>query len=160
MAERVSQFAQRQVEFYKRALEAAEGLELRLRNQSQNIHSEKKRDAEAVARLEEIRRLNEDGDVPSTGYNIHQLQGNHAFGNTKHGRLFIKRQGVLRSGFKKKQAVIREDGFLYIYQNHTEEYKINLLTSSVRTNPNDKRVFELQTSERNKPFILMGQNER
>lgn len=106
-----------------------------------------------MSRLEEIRRSNEDttADI-TTGYNIHQLQGNHAFGNTKQGRLFIKRQGVLRSGFKKKLAVIREDGFLYIYQNSTEEQKINLLTSSVKTNSNDKKVFELTTTERNKEW--------
>lgn len=142
MAERLSQIAAKQVEYYKRALEAAEDLENRLRGQSSNIQAEKAREADIVKRLEFIREQNRDELSISNppGYDLHPPTGNFASGNTKSGNLFLKRQGYIQRGFKKKQASIRDDGFLYIYQRNTEEYKINLLTSSVRGNPTDKKV--------------------
>ena len=66
----------------------------------------------------------------------------------------------IRTAYKKKFGVVKPDGFLYIYRNKSQnehELKINLLTSSIRQN--DKKLFELTTTERNKPFILMAENE-
>lgn len=156
MAERLSQIAAKQVEYYRRALEAAEDLENRLRGQSSNIQAEKAREADIVKRLEFIREQNRDELSISNppGYDLHPPTGNFASGNTKSGNLFLKRQGYIQRGFKKKQASIRDDGFLYIYQRNTEEYKINLLTSSVRGNPTDKKVRSSPIFQNHKDFSV------
>ena len=75
--------------------------------------------------------------------------------------MFVKRRHLVSivQGFKKRVAHVREDGYFEIYHNNVMETRINLLTSSVKLDQSDKKVFELTAAEKNKPYIIMGTTE-
>lgn len=71
----------------------------------------------------------------STGYSLHQLQGNTEFGSQKSGFLLKKSEGKMGVKVWQKRRCEVRDGFLYIW--HADETKpptkINLLTCQIKT---------------------------
>ena len=65
------------------------------------------------------------------------------------------------NAYKKKYGMVNNDGYLYLYKKKSRdhlEHRLNLLTSQVRLIERGKLI-ELTTTDRNKPYILMAENE-
>ncbi|CAG0885765.1 unnamed protein product [Darwinula stevensoni] len=124
-------------------------LELRslLRN-SQALSSEKESGGMVVAQ-------------PSTGYSLHQLQGNKAHGTERIGYLFKKSDGKMRKVWQKRKCEVIE-GYLCI--RHSDESKppsmVNLLTSQIKLIPDDRRCFDLVAYNRTYHFQGEDENDR
>uniref|UniRef100_A0A3Q3N0A8 ArfGAP with SH3 domain, ankyrin repeat and PH domain 2b n=1 Tax=Labrus bergylta TaxID=56723 RepID=A0A3Q3N0A8_9LABR len=88
----------------------------------------------------------------SSGYSLHQLQGNKAHGTECSGFLFKKSEGLRKVWQKRKCSV--KNGFLTI--NHgtanSPPAKLNLLTCQVKRNPDEKKSFDLFSHDRTYHF--------
>lgn len=84
----------------------------------------------------------------STGYSLHQLQGDTEFGSQKAGFLLKKSEGKMGVKVWQKRRCEVRDGFLNIW--HADETKpptkINLLTCQIKTLQNENSQAERTTS--------------
>ncbi|KAK0140756.1 Arf-GAP with SH3 domain, ANK repeat and PH domain-containing protein 2 [Merluccius polli] len=123
----------------------------------------------------------------NTGYSLHQLQGNKAFG-TEHSGMLYKRSEGLRKVWQKRKCSVK-NGFLTIchgtpnsesgHRNrkrksrrrrsmrrkmaekwpNTPPAKLNLLTCQVKRNPEEKKSFDLFSHDRTYHFQTEDESE-
>ncbi|XP_008395337.1 arf-GAP with SH3 domain, ANK repeat and PH domain-containing protein 2b [Poecilia reticulata] len=88
----------------------------------------------------------------SIGYNLHQLQGNKAHGTEYSGFLYKKSEGLRKVWQKRKCSVNK--GLLTISHGTPNKppAKLNLLTCQVKTNPDEKKSFDLFSHDRTYHF--------
>nr|XP_054604192.1 arf-GAP with SH3 domain, ANK repeat and PH domain-containing protein 2b isoform X2 [Nothobranchius furzeri] len=88
----------------------------------------------------------------SSGYSLHQLQGNKAFGTERSGVLSKRSEG-LRKVWQKRKCSVR-NGFLTICHGTANKppARLNLLTCQVKRNPEDKKSFDLFSHDRTYHF--------
>ncbi|KAF4082487.1 hypothetical protein AMELA_G00151930 [Ameiurus melas] len=88
----------------------------------------------------------------STGYSLHQLQGNKAFGTECSGTLYKRSEGLRKVWQKRKCAV--KNGYLTICHGtaNTPPAKLNLLTCQVKCNLEEKKSFDLISHDRTYHF--------
>lgn len=88
----------------------------------------------------------------SSGYSLHQLQGNKAHGTERSGVLYKRSEGLRRVWQKRKCSV--KNGFLTIHHGTTNRppAKLNLLTCQVKRNPEEKKSFDLFSHDRTYHF--------
>ncbi|XP_037953322.1 arfGAP with SH3 domain, ANK repeat and PH domain-containing protein [Teleopsis dalmanni] len=95
----------------------------------------------------------------STGYSLHQLQGDKHHGVTRSGHLLKKSEGKVRRVWQKRRCRVTSDGFLDIC--HADETKpptrVNLLTCQIKPVPDDKRGFDLISY--NRPYHFQAEDE-
>uniref|UniRef100_A0A8C7NQK1 ArfGAP with SH3 domain, ankyrin repeat and PH domain 2 n=1 Tax=Oncorhynchus mykiss TaxID=8022 RepID=A0A8C7NQK1_ONCMY len=85
----------------------------------------------------------EDSQAKQTGYSLHQLQGNKAYGTECCGILHKRSEGLRKVWQKRKCSV--KNGFLTISHGTANRppAKLNLLTCQVKLNPDEKKSFDL-----------------
>jgi len=85
------------------------------------------------------------GGGGTSGYSLHQLQGDKHHGVTRSGHLLKKSEGKVRRVWQKRRCRVTSDGFLDIC--HADETKpptrVNLLTCQIKPVSDDKRGFDL-----------------
>ncbi|XP_037541920.1 arf-GAP with SH3 domain, ANK repeat and PH domain-containing protein 2b [Nematolebias whitei] len=88
----------------------------------------------------------------NSGYSLHQLQGNKAFG-TEHNGVLCKRSEGLRKVWQKRKCSVK-NGLLTICHGTTNKApaRLNLLTCQVKRNPEDKKSFDLFSHDRTYHF--------
>ncbi|XP_011502913.1 PREDICTED: arf-GAP with SH3 domain, ANK repeat and PH domain-containing protein 1 isoform X2 [Ceratosolen solmsi marchali] len=90
----------------------------------------------------------------STGYSLHQLQGDKQHGVTRTGHLLKKSEGKMRRVWQKRKCSVQAEGYLDIC--HADENKpptrVNLLTCQIKLVPDDKRSFDLISYNRTYHF--------
>lgn len=88
----------------------------------------------------------------SSGYSLHQLQGNKAHGTERSGVLYKRSEGLRRVWQKRKCSV--RNGFLTIHHGTANRppAKLNLLTCQVKRNPEEKKSFDLFSHDRTYHF--------
>uniref|UniRef100_A0A8C7NPT1 ArfGAP with SH3 domain, ankyrin repeat and PH domain 2 n=1 Tax=Oncorhynchus mykiss TaxID=8022 RepID=A0A8C7NPT1_ONCMY len=84
-----------------------------------------------------------DSQAKQTGYSLHQLQGNKAYGTECCGILHKRSEGLRKVWQKRKCSV--KNGFLTISHGTANRppAKLNLLTCQVKLNPDEKKSFDL-----------------
>ncbi|XP_035380261.1 arf-GAP with SH3 domain, ANK repeat and PH domain-containing protein 2b isoform X1 [Electrophorus electricus] len=88
----------------------------------------------------------------NTGYSLHQLQGNKAFGTERSGMLSKRSEGLRKVWQKRKCSV--KNGLLTISHGtaNAPPAKLNLLTCQVKCNPEEKKSFDLISHDRTYHF--------
>ncbi|XP_016837991.1 arfGAP with SH3 domain, ANK repeat and PH domain-containing protein isoform X2 [Nasonia vitripennis] len=90
----------------------------------------------------------------SSGYSLHQLQGDKQHGVTRTGHLLKKSEGKMRRVWQKRRCSVQAEGYLDIC--HADENKpptrVNLLTCQIKLVPDDKRSFDLISYNRTYHF--------
>uniref|UniRef100_A0A4W5MFL3 ArfGAP with SH3 domain, ankyrin repeat and PH domain 2 n=1 Tax=Hucho hucho TaxID=62062 RepID=A0A4W5MFL3_9TELE len=94
----------------------------------------------------------EDSQAKQTGYSLHQLQGNKAYG-TEYCGILCKRSEGLRKVWQKRKCSVK-NGFLTISHGTANRppAKLNLLTCQVKLNPDEKKSFDLFSHDRTYHF--------
>uniref|UniRef100_A0A146P8C4 Arf-GAP with SH3 domain, ANK repeat and PH domain-containing protein 2 n=1 Tax=Fundulus heteroclitus TaxID=8078 RepID=A0A146P8C4_FUNHE len=88
----------------------------------------------------------------NAGYNLHQLQGNKAHGTERCGFLYKRSEGLRKVWQKRKCSV--KNGFLTISHGTPNKppAKLNLLTCQVKSNPEERKSFDLFSHDRTYHF--------
>ncbi|MCJ8743790.1 hypothetical protein PDJAM_G00098300 [Pangasius djambal] len=88
----------------------------------------------------------------NTGYSLHQLQGNKAYGTERTGMLSKRSEG-LRKVWQKRRCSVKS-GYLTISHGtaNTPPAKLNLLTCQVKCNLEEKKSFDLISHDRTYHF--------
>ncbi|CAG9855130.1 unnamed protein product [Phyllotreta striolata] len=93
-------------------------------------------------------------DKGTSGYSLHQLQGDKHHGVTRTGHLLKKSEGKMRRVWQKRKCRVQAEGYLDIC--HADESKpptrVNLLTCQIKIVPDDKRGFDLISYNRTYHF--------
>ncbi|XP_052272308.1 arf-GAP with SH3 domain, ANK repeat and PH domain-containing protein 2-like isoform X2 [Dreissena polymorpha] len=98
----------------------------------------------------------------TSGYRLHQLQGNKNHGSIKEGYLLKKSEGMLKKMWQKRKCKIK-DGIMLI--SHSDESKepvrLNLLTCQVKLVSEDpgKKCFDLVSSHGNRTYHFQAEDE-
>ncbi|XP_055328345.1 arfGAP with SH3 domain, ANK repeat and PH domain-containing protein-like isoform X2 [Paramacrobiotus metropolitanus] len=97
-----------------------------------------------------------------TGYNLHQLQGNHVHGTNKKGVLYKKCESKMRRKQWQKRKCEVKDGYLSVAHNDESKspVKLNLLTCQAKVVVDDKRCFDLVSKFRTYHFQAEDENEK
>uniref|UniRef100_A0A8B9GRY7 ArfGAP with SH3 domain, ankyrin repeat and PH domain 2 n=1 Tax=Astyanax mexicanus TaxID=7994 RepID=A0A8B9GRY7_ASTMX len=95
----------------------------------------------------------------NTGYSLHQLQGNKAFGTERSGMLSKRSEGLRKVWQKRKCSV--KNGYLTISHGtpNAPPAKLNLLTCQVKCNPEEKKSFDLISHDRTYHFQAEDESE-
>ncbi|XP_036437780.1 arf-GAP with SH3 domain, ANK repeat and PH domain-containing protein 2b [Colossoma macropomum] len=95
----------------------------------------------------------------NTGYSLHQLQGNKAYGTERSGMLSKRSEGLRKVWQKRKCSV--KNGYLTICHGtaNTPPAKLNLLTCQVKCNPEEKKSFDLISHDRTYHFQAEDETE-
>ncbi|KAB1266764.1 Arf-GAP with SH3 domain; ANK repeat and PH domain-containing protein 2 [Camelus dromedarius] len=95
----------------------------------------------------------------STAYSLHQPQGNKEHGTERNGSLYKKSDGI-RKVWQKRKCSVR-NGFLTISHGTANRppAKLNLLTCQVKTNPEEKKCFDLISHDRTYHFQAEDEQE-
>ncbi|XP_072540626.1 arf-GAP with SH3 domain, ANK repeat and PH domain-containing protein 2b isoform X2 [Salminus brasiliensis] len=95
----------------------------------------------------------------NTGYSLHQLQGNKAYGTERSGMLSKRSEGLRKVWQKRKCSV--KNGFLTICHGtpNAPPAKLNLLTCQVKCNPEEKKSFDLISHDRTYHFQADDETE-
>uniref|UniRef100_A0A8C4PH77 ArfGAP with SH3 domain, ankyrin repeat and PH domain 2 n=1 Tax=Equus asinus asinus TaxID=83772 RepID=A0A8C4PH77_EQUAS len=95
----------------------------------------------------------------STAYSLHQPQGNKEHGTERNGNLYKKSDGIRKVWQKRKCSV--KNGFLTISHGTANRppAKLNLLTCQVKTNPEEKKCFDLISHDRTYHFQAEDEQE-
>uniref|UniRef100_A0A8D2NGX7 ArfGAP with SH3 domain, ankyrin repeat and PH domain 2 n=1 Tax=Zonotrichia albicollis TaxID=44394 RepID=A0A8D2NGX7_ZONAL len=95
----------------------------------------------------------------STAYSLHQPQGNKEHGTERSGSLYKKSDGIRKVWQKRKCSV--KNGFLTISHGTANRppAKLNLLTCQVKTNPEEKKCFDLISHDRTYHFQAEDEQE-
>uniref|UniRef100_A0A8C7ITI6 ArfGAP with SH3 domain, ankyrin repeat and PH domain 2 n=1 Tax=Oncorhynchus kisutch TaxID=8019 RepID=A0A8C7ITI6_ONCKI len=101
----------------------------------------------------------EDSQAKQTGYSLHQLQGNKAYGTECCGILHKRSEGLRKVWQKRKCSV--KNGFLTISHGTANRppAKLNLLTCQVKLNPDEKKSFDLFSHDRTYHFQAEEETE-
>ncbi|XP_012583026.1 PREDICTED: arf-GAP with SH3 domain, ANK repeat and PH domain-containing protein 2 [Condylura cristata] len=95
----------------------------------------------------------------SAAYSLHQPQGNKEHGTERSGNLYKKSDGIRKVWQKRKCSV--KNGFLTISHGTANRppAKLNLLTCQVKTNPEEKKCFDLISHDRTYHFQAEDEQE-
>uniref|UniRef100_A0A2K6LFT2 ArfGAP with SH3 domain, ankyrin repeat and PH domain 2 n=1 Tax=Rhinopithecus bieti TaxID=61621 RepID=A0A2K6LFT2_RHIBE len=142
-----------QCNFFQDGLKAVESLKPSIETLSTDLHTIKQAQDEERRQLIQLRDIlksalqveqKEDSQMrQSTAYSLHQPQGNKEHGTERNGSLYKKSDGIRKVWQKRKCSV--KNGFLTISHGTANRppAKLNLLTCQVKTNPEEKKCFDL-----------------
>ncbi|XP_025783238.1 arf-GAP with SH3 domain, ANK repeat and PH domain-containing protein 2 [Puma concolor] len=145
-----------QCNFFQDGLKAVESLKPSIETLSTDLHTIKQAQDEERRQLIQLRDIlksalqveqkesrRESQIRQSTAYSLHQPQGNKEHGTERNGSLYKKSDGIRKVWQKRKCSV--KNGFLTISHGTANRppAKLNLLTCQVKTNPEEKKCFDL-----------------
>ncbi|KAG8445617.1 hypothetical protein GDO86_010409 [Hymenochirus boettgeri] len=151
-----------QCNFFQDGLKAVETLKPSIEKLSTDLHTIKQVQDEERKQLSQLRDIlkaslqveqKEDSQLrQSTAYSLHQPQGNKEHGTERNGYLYKKSDGIRKVWQKRKCSV--KNGFLTISHGtaNIPPAKLNLLTCQVKTNPEEKKNFDLISHDRTYHF--------
>ncbi|XP_029451692.1 arf-GAP with SH3 domain, ANK repeat and PH domain-containing protein 2 isoform X2 [Rhinatrema bivittatum] len=155
--------------FFQDGLKAVESLKPSIEKLSTDLHTIKQVQDEERKQLTQLRDIlksalqveqKEDSQIrQSTAYSLHQPQGNKEHGTERSGNLYKKSDGIRKVWQKRKCSV--KNGFLTISHGtvNTPPAKLNLLTCQVKTNPEEKKSFDLISHDRTYHFQAEDEQE-
>nr|XP_030125928.1 arf-GAP with SH3 domain, ANK repeat and PH domain-containing protein 2 isoform X6 [Taeniopygia guttata] len=145
-----------QCNFFQDGLKAVESLKPSIETLSTDLYTIKQAQDEERRQLTQLRDIlksalqvdqkesRRDSQIrQSTAYSLHQPQGNKEHGTERSGSLYKKSDGIRKVWQKRKCSV--KNGFLTISHGTANRppAKLNLLTCQVKTNPEEKKCFDL-----------------
>uniref|UniRef100_A0A8D0BQY5 ArfGAP with SH3 domain, ankyrin repeat and PH domain 2 n=1 Tax=Salvator merianae TaxID=96440 RepID=A0A8D0BQY5_SALMN len=151
-----------QCNFFQDGMKAVESLKPSIEKLSTDLHTIKQVQDEERKQLIQLRDIlktalqvdqKEDSQLrQSTTYSLHQPQGNKEHGTERDGSLYKKSDGIRKVWQKRKCTV--KNGFLTISHGTANRppAKLNLLTCQVKTNPEEKKCFDLISHDRTYHF--------
>nr|XP_020652269.1 arf-GAP with SH3 domain, ANK repeat and PH domain-containing protein 2 isoform X4 [Pogona vitticeps] len=151
-----------QCNFFQDGLKAVESLKPSIEKLSTDLHTIKQVQDEERKQLIQLRDIlksalqvdqKEDSQLrQGTTYSLHQPQGNKEHGTERDGSLYKKSDGIRKVWQKRKCTV--KNGFLTISHGTANRppAKLNLLTCQVKTNPEEKKCFDLISHDRTYHF--------
>ncbi|XP_047379451.1 arf-GAP with SH3 domain, ANK repeat and PH domain-containing protein 2 isoform X1 [Sciurus carolinensis] len=154
-----------QCNFFQDGLKAVESLKPSIETLSTDLHTIKQSHDEERKQLMQLRHVlktslqveqkesRRDSQIrQSTAYSLHQPQGNKEHGTERNGNLYKKSDGIRKVWQKRKCSV--KNGFLTISHGTANRppAKLNLLTCQVKTNPEEKKCFDLISHDRTYHF--------
>ncbi|XP_060545270.1 arf-GAP with SH3 domain, ANK repeat and PH domain-containing protein 2 isoform X2 [Pantherophis guttatus] len=157
-----------QCNFFQDGLKAVESLKPSIEKLSTDLHTIKQVQDEERKQLIQLRDIlksalqvdqKEDSQLrQSTTYSLHQPQGNKEHGTERDGSLYKKSDGI-RKVWQKRKCIIK-NGFLTISHGTANRppAKLNLLTCQVKTNPEEKKCFDLISHDRT--YHFQGEDEQ
>ncbi|XP_032508268.1 arf-GAP with SH3 domain, ANK repeat and PH domain-containing protein 2 isoform X3 [Phocoena sinus] len=158
-----------QCNFFQDGLKAVESLKPSIETLSTDLHTIKQAQDEERRQLIQLRDIlksalqveqKEDSQLrQSTAYSLHQPQGNKEHGTERNGNLYKKSDGIRKVWQKRKCSV--KNGFLTISHGTANRppAKLNLLTCQVKTNPEEKKCFDLISHDRTYHFQAEDEQE-
>ncbi|XP_076415359.1 arf-GAP with SH3 domain, ANK repeat and PH domain-containing protein 2 isoform X1 [Peromyscus maniculatus bairdii] len=158
-----------QCNFFQDGLKAVESLKPSIETLSTDLHTIKQAQDEERRQLMQLRDIlksalqveqKEDSQLrQSTAYSLHQPQGNKEHGTERNGNLYKKSDGIRKVWQKRKCSV--KNGFLTISHGTANRppAKLNLLTCQVKTNPEEKKCFDLISHDRTYHFQAEDEQE-
>ncbi|XP_014445263.1 arf-GAP with SH3 domain, ANK repeat and PH domain-containing protein 2 [Tupaia chinensis] len=158
-----------QCNFFQDGLKAVESLKPSIETLSTDLHTIKQAQDEERRQLIQLRDIlksalqveqKEDSQLrQSTAYSLHQPQGNKEHGTERSGSLYKKSDGIRKVWQKRKCSV--KNGFLTISHGTANRppAKLNLLTCQVKTNPEEKKCFDLISHDRTYHFQAEDEQE-
>ncbi|XP_060042985.1 arf-GAP with SH3 domain, ANK repeat and PH domain-containing protein 2 isoform X2 [Erinaceus europaeus] len=158
-----------QCNFFQDGLKAVESLKPSIETLSTDLHTIKQAQDEERRQLMQLRDIlksalqveqKEDSQIrQSTAYSLHQPQGNKEHGTERNGNLYKKSDGIRKVWQKRKCSV--KNGFLTISHGTANRppAKLNLLTCQVKTNPEEKKCFDLISHDRTYHFQAEDEQE-
>ncbi|XP_036904582.1 arf-GAP with SH3 domain, ANK repeat and PH domain-containing protein 2 isoform X4 [Sturnira hondurensis] len=158
-----------QCNFFQDGLKAVENLKPSIETLSTDLHTIKQAQDEERRQLIQLRDIlksalqveqKEDSQLrQSTAYSLHQPQGNKEHGTERSGSLYKKSDGIRKVWQKRKCSV--KNGFLTISHGTANRppAKLNLLTCQVKTNPEEKKSFDLISHDRTYHFQAEDEQE-
>ncbi|KAM6149948.1 arf-GAP with SH3 domain, ANK repeat and PH domain-containing protein 2 isoform 2-T2 [Erethizon dorsatum] len=158
-----------QCNFFQDGLKAVESLKPSIETLSTDLHTIKQAQDEERRQLIQLRdilksalQVEQKEDLQlrqSTAYSLHQPQGNKEHGTERNGSLYKKSDGIRKVWQKRKCSV--KNGFLTISHGTANRppAKLNLLTCQVKTNPEEKKCFDLISHDRTYHFQAEDEQE-
>nr|XP_044627860.1 arf-GAP with SH3 domain, ANK repeat and PH domain-containing protein 2 isoform X9 [Equus asinus] len=161
-----------QCNFFQDGLKAVESLKPSIETLSTDLHTIKQAQDEERRQLIQLRDILKSAlqveqkesrrDLQirqSTAYSLHQPQGNKEHGTERNGNLYKKSDGIRKVWQKRKCSV--KNGFLTISHGTANRppAKLNLLTCQVKTNPEEKKCFDLISHDRTYHFQAEDEQE-
>nr|XP_044993158.1 arf-GAP with SH3 domain, ANK repeat and PH domain-containing protein 2 isoform X5 [Jaculus jaculus] len=158
-----------QCNFFQDGLKAVESLKPSIETLSTDLHTIKQAQDEERRQLMHLRDIlksalqveqKEDSQLrQSAAYSLHQPQGNKEHGTERNGNLYKKSDGIRKVWQKRKCSV--KNGFLTISHGTANRppAKLNLLTCQVKTNPEEKKCFDLISHDRTYHFQAEDEQE-
>nr|XP_032651080.1 arf-GAP with SH3 domain, ANK repeat and PH domain-containing protein 2 isoform X3 [Chelonoidis abingdonii] len=161
-----------QCNFFQDGLKAVESLKPSIETLSTDLHTIKQAQDEERKQLIHLRDIlksalqveqkesRRDSQIrQSTAYSLHQPQGNKEHGTERNGSLYKKSDGIRKVWQKRKCSV--KNGFLTISHGTANRppAKLNLLTCQVKTNPEEKKCFDLISHDRTYHFQAEDEQE-
>ncbi|XP_025053379.1 arf-GAP with SH3 domain, ANK repeat and PH domain-containing protein 2 isoform X3 [Alligator sinensis] len=161
-----------QCNFFQDGLKAVESLKPSIEMLSTDLHTIKQAQDEERKQLIQLRDIlksalqveqkesRRDSQIrQSTTYSLHQPQGNKEHGTERNGSLYKKSDGIRKVWQKRKCSV--KNGFLTISHGTANRppAKLNLLTCQVKTNPEEKKCFDLISHDRTYHFQAEDEQE-
>ncbi|XP_038628011.1 arf-GAP with SH3 domain, ANK repeat and PH domain-containing protein 2 isoform X2 [Tachyglossus aculeatus] len=161
-----------QCNFFQDGLKAVESLKPSIETLSADLHTIKQTQDEERKQLTQLRDIlksalqveqkesRRDSQIrQSTAYSLHQPQGNKEHGTERNGNLYKKSDGIRKVWQKRKCSV--KNGFLTISHGTANRppAKLNLLTCQVKTNPEEKKCFDLISHDRTYHFQAEDEQE-
>ncbi|XP_016054675.1 PREDICTED: arf-GAP with SH3 domain, ANK repeat and PH domain-containing protein 2 [Miniopterus natalensis] len=158
-----------QCNFFQDGLKAVESLKPSIETLSTDLHTIKQAQDEERRQLIQLRDIlksalqveqKEDAQLrQGATYSLHQPQGNKDHGTERSGSLYKKSDGIRKVWQKRKCSV--KNGFLTISHGTANRppAKLNLLTCQVKTNPEEKKSFDLISHDRTYHFQAEDEQE-
>ncbi|XP_051469836.1 arf-GAP with SH3 domain, ANK repeat and PH domain-containing protein 2 isoform X3 [Apus apus] len=158
-----------QCNFFQDGLKAVESLKPSIETLSTDLYTIKQAQDEERRQLTQLRDIlksalqvdqKEESQIrQSTAYSLHQPQGNKEHGTERNGSLYKKSDGIRKVWQKRKCSV--KNGFLTISHGTANRppAKLNLLTCQVKTNPEEKKCFDLISHDRTYHFQAEDEQE-
>ncbi|KAM6323483.1 arf-GAP with SH3 domain, ANK repeat and PH domain-containing protein 2 [Aegotheles albertisi] len=158
-----------QCNFFQDGLKAVESLKPSIETLSTDLYTIKQAQDEERRQLSQLRDIlksalqvdqKEESQMrQSTAYSLHQPQGNKEHGTERNGSLYKKSDGIRKVWQKRKCSV--KNGFLTISHGTANRppAKLNLLTCQVKTNPEEKKCFDLISHDRTYHFQAEDEQE-
>ncbi|XP_075413246.1 arf-GAP with SH3 domain, ANK repeat and PH domain-containing protein 2 isoform X3 [Tenrec ecaudatus] len=158
-----------QCNFFQDGLKAVESIKPSIETLSTDLHTIKQAQDEERRQLIQLRDIlksalqveqKEDSQIrQGAAYSLHQPQGNKEHGTERSGSLYKKSDGIRKVWQKRKCSV--KNGFLTISHGTANRppAKLNLLTCQVKTNPEEKKCFDLISHDRTYHFQAEDEQE-
>uniref|UniRef100_H0WJ47 ArfGAP with SH3 domain, ankyrin repeat and PH domain 2 n=1 Tax=Otolemur garnettii TaxID=30611 RepID=H0WJ47_OTOGA len=159
-----------QCNFFQDGLKAVESLKPSIETLSTDLHTAQDEERRQLIQLRDIlksalqveqkEKSRRDSQIrQSTAYSLHQPQGNKEHGTERNGSLYKKSDGIRKVWQKRKCSV--KNGFLTISHGTANRppAKLNLLTCQVKTNPEEKKCFDLISHDRTYHFQAEDEQE-